>query len=82
MITVVLSAVKHHLDPVSFSSLKWASAALLATIISQFLSALWSFHSKEKAILRLRKENFTSIGTGEKIRQGTSGFIMQLPLWC
>jgi putative MATE family efflux protein len=84
MITVVLGAVVNIiLDPVFIFLFKMGvRGAALATIISQFLSALWvlSFLRGKKAILRLKKENFTL--HWERVKRitglGTSGFIMHI----
>ncbi|NLZ44414.1 MAG: MATE family efflux transporter, partial [Clostridia bacterium] len=84
MITISLGAVVNIiLDPVFIFLFKLGvQGAALATVISQFLSALWvlSFLRSTKAILRLKKEHFTLCW--ERVKRitalGTSGFIMHV----
>lgn len=83
MITVVLGAVINIiLDPILIFVLDLGvKGAALATIISQFLSALWvlKFLTGKKAILKLKKSSFQLKKARVKriLGLGTSGFVMQ-----
>jgi putative MATE family efflux protein len=83
MMTVVFGAIANIiLDPIFIFVLDMGvQGAALATIISQFMSAMWvlRFLTGKKAILRLRKSSFILIKARVKriIGLGTSGFVMQ-----
>ena len=82
MITVLLGAVVNIiLDPVFIFALGMGvQGAALATVISQFLSALWAvaFLCGKKALLRLRPSSMRVRWklVGESCALGLSGFIM------
>ena len=84
MMTVLLGAVANIiLDPIFiFLFNMGVSGAALATLISQFLSALWvlKFLLSSKSILKLKRKNFTlDFNLVLKITYlGFSGFIMAL----
>jgi putative MATE family efflux protein len=83
MLTVILGAVSNIiLDPIFiFVFDMGVKGAAIATIVSQFLSALWvlKFLRSKKAILNLTRSSF--VLKKERIRKilglGTSGFVMQ-----
>lgn len=83
MMTVIFGAVVNIiLDPIFiFVFDMGVQGAALATIISQFMSALWvlRFLTGKKAILRLKKSSF--ILKKDRVKRiiglGTSGFVMQ-----
>jgi len=84
MMTVIMGAVANIiLDPIFIFALGMGvKGAALATIISQFLSAVWvlKFLTGYTAILRLKKSSF--VLQKERIKRiiglGTSGFVMQI----
>lgn len=84
MLTVLLGAVTNIiLDPIFiFYFHMGVKGAALATVISQFLSAVWviRFLTGEKATLRLRKKNLRLDVTiiKEITGLGLSGFVMQV----
>lgn len=83
MMTIILGAVTNIiLDPIFIFVLDMGvQGAALATIFSQFLSALWilKFLTEKQAILKLNKNSF--ILKKDRIKRilglGTSGFVMQ-----
>lgn len=83
MMTVILGAVANIiLDPIFIFTLDMGvKGAALATIISQFLSALWvlKFLTGENAIFHLNTKSFILKWNRNKeiLALGTSGFVMQ-----
>jgi putative MATE family efflux protein len=83
MMTIILGAVTNIiLDPIFIFALDMGvQGAALATIISQFLSALWIliFLTEKQAILKLNKSSF--ILKKDRVKRilglGASGFVMQ-----
>lgn len=84
MMTVLLGAVSNIcLDPIFiFGFHMGVRGAALATIISQFLSALWIIHflTGKKTILKLKKKNFKLHKRTVKdiTLLGLSGFVMSI----
>ncbi|MFA9424562.1 MAG: MATE family efflux transporter [Sedimentibacter sp.] len=83
MMTVIFGAVTNIiLDPILIFALNMGvKGAALATIISQFLSAMWvmKFLTSDTAILKLKKKSFKLKAERVKriISLGMSGFVMQ-----
>ncbi|MBR0026282.1 MAG: MATE family efflux transporter [Clostridia bacterium] len=83
MLTVVIgAAVNIVLDPIFIFLLDMGvSGAALATILSQFISAVWAilFLCGKKSILKLRRKNFrlSRKVVGPMLALGLSPFIMQ-----